>query len=78
MSLNDMTLRYPFMLGVIQVAEADPTQADRIVTALYKFIDLANTMLQQNEGLEEWTEARWEEFVIVLQWYCATHLGFLD
>ena len=56
------------MLGAIQVAEVDDTRTDRIVSALYKFITLANTMLQNNQGLEEWTEARWEEFVIVLQW----------
>ena len=62
--------RYPFLLGAIQVVEADPTQADRIIDALYKFVTLANNMLQNNgQGLEQWGKARWKEFVIVLQWY---------
>ena len=51
------------------MVEADPTQADKVVSALHKFVALANTMLQNNgEGLEDWGKARWEEFVIVLQW----------
>ena len=70
--------RYPFLLGAIQVVEADPTQADKVVGALHKFVALANTMLQNNgEGLEDWGKARWEEFVIVLQWCVCVKPSFL-
>lgn len=60
--------RYPFFFGAIQMVEADPSQTDRVVTALHKFVSLANTMLHNGEGLEEWTNTRWEDFVMVLQW----------
>ncbi|CAG9972518.1 unnamed protein product [Clonostachys byssicola] len=34
--------------GLTQYAEADPTETDRIVTALHKFVDLAHGMLKNN------------------------------
>lgn len=52
------------------MAEADPTQADKIVSALHTFVALSDSMLQKNgTGLEQWGKARWMEFVITLQWY---------
>ncbi|KAI0825775.1 hypothetical protein BC629DRAFT_1586645 [Irpex lacteus] len=65
--------RYPFFFGAIQMVEADPSQTDRVVTALHKFVSLANTMLHKGEGLEEWTNTRWEDFVMVLQWLYDFH-----
>lgn len=60
--------RYPFFFGAIQMVEANSTLTDRVVTAFYKFVALANTMLHNGQGLEDWTRTRWEDFVIVLQW----------
>ncbi|KAF8591854.1 hypothetical protein K439DRAFT_1536444 [Ramaria rubella] len=60
--------RYPFFFGALQMLEADPTQSDKILGALNKFIPLANSMLKQGEGLEPWTQTRWEDFVMTLQW----------
>ncbi|OSD04868.1 hypothetical protein PYCCODRAFT_1363452 [Trametes coccinea BRFM310] len=60
--------RYPFFFGAIQMVEANSSLADRVVPALHKFVSLANTMLHNGEGLEDWTRTRWEDFVIVLQW----------
>ena len=60
--------RYPFFFGAIQMVEANPSLAKRVVPALHKFVRLANTMLHNGEGLEDWTKTRWEDFVIVLQW----------
>ncbi|KAF8172706.1 hypothetical protein BJ912DRAFT_99531 [Pholiota molesta] len=60
--------RYPFMLGAIQMVENDPTLTTSVVTALHKFVALANSMIHAGQGLEEWTETRWEDFVITLQW----------
>ncbi|KAH9474823.1 hypothetical protein JR316_0013289 [Psilocybe cubensis] len=65
--------RYPFMLGAIQMAEYDSTLTTPVVNALYKFVTLANTMLHAGQGLEQWTESRWEDFVIVLQWLYDNH-----
>ncbi|KAL9114313.1 MAG: hypothetical protein Q9227_001735 [Pyrenula ochraceoflavens] len=36
------------LLGMIQYAEADPTQTDRIVDAMHRYVDLAHSMLQNN------------------------------
>ncbi|KJA17780.1 hypothetical protein HYPSUDRAFT_146022, partial [Hypholoma sublateritium FD-334 SS-4] len=61
--------RYPFMFGAIQMVENDPSLTTEVVTALYKFVNLANSMLHAGEGVEAWTQTRWEDFVITLQWY---------
>ncbi|PIL25174.1 hypothetical protein GSI_13063 [Ganoderma sinense ZZ0214-1] len=65
--------RYPFFFGAIQMVEANATLTDRVVTAFHKFVALANTMLHNGEGLEDWTRTRWEDFVIVLQWLYDFH-----
>lgn len=51
------------------MVEVNPALTDRVVTALHKFVALANTMLKNGEGVEEWTATRWEDFVMTLQWY---------
>lgn len=68
-SSSGCLFRYPFLFGAIQVVEADPSQADRVVGAMWKFVQLANAMLHNGEGLEEWGQSRWEEFVLNLQWW---------
>ncbi|KAI0794110.1 hypothetical protein C8Q74DRAFT_1194135 [Fomes fomentarius] len=65
--------RYPFFFGAIQMVEANPSLADRVLPALHKFVSLANTMLHNGEGLEDWARTRWEDFVIVLQWLYDFH-----
>ncbi|GJE91253.1 hypothetical protein PsYK624_074020 [Phanerochaete sordida] len=61
--------RYPFFFGAIQMVEANSSLAGRVVPALHTFVKLANTMLHNNgEGLEDWTNTRWEDFVMTLQW----------
>ncbi|KAF9444894.1 hypothetical protein P691DRAFT_735811 [Macrolepiota fuliginosa MF-IS2] len=66
--------RYPFFFGAIQLTEVHPELTDRVVTALHKFVALANTMLKNNgEGVEAWTQTRWEDFVISLQWLYDYH-----
>ena len=49
--------------------EADPSLESRIVPALHKFVALANTMLHNGQGQDDWAKTRWEDFVMVLQWY---------
>ncbi|KAJ7630349.1 hypothetical protein FB45DRAFT_1003492 [Roridomyces roridus] len=66
--------RYPFMFGAIQMVEFNSSLTDQVVTSLYKFVDLANSMLQDNNaGVDEWGAARWEDFVITLQWLYENH-----
>ncbi|KAJ3722727.1 hypothetical protein DFJ43DRAFT_1133814 [Lentinula guzmanii] len=66
--------RYPFMFGAIQMVEYNPDLTDTVVNALYKFVTLANQMLHNNaEGIEPWTQTRWEDFVITLQWLYDFH-----
>ncbi|KAL9619588.1 MAG: hypothetical protein Q9160_005775 [Pyrenula sp. 1 TL-2023] len=36
------------LLGMIQYAEADPSQTDRIVDAMHRYVGLANSMLRNN------------------------------
>ena len=56
------------------MVEANSSLAERVVPALHKFVSLANTMLHNGEGLEDWTRTRWEDFVITLQW-CVDRLN---
>lgn len=65
---DKLATRYPFLFGAIQMMENDPSLSDRVIPALYKFVTLANTMLHNGEGLEDWAKTRWEDFVIALQW----------
>ncbi|KAG6907531.1 hypothetical protein DXG01_008567 [Tephrocybe rancida] len=65
--------RYPFLFGAIQMTEANSTLTDPVVTAMHKFVALANTMLKAGQGVEDWTATRWEDFVIALQWLYDNH-----
>ena len=57
------------MFGAIQMVEYNSSLTDQVVDALYKFVECANTMLHNGEGVEAWTQTRWEDFVMSLQWY---------
>ncbi|KAI0482613.1 duf1680 domain-containing protein [Xylariaceae sp. FL0804] len=67
------------LLGLMQYAEADPSQTDRIVDSMHRYIELAHSMLQDNfTGLIEhpgdvfdsdgFGAARAHEMHIPLQW----------
>jgi len=68
--------RYPFFFGAIQMVENDPSLTDPVLDALYKFIPLANDMMRNGQGLEVWTETRWEDFVMTLQWCVCLTVAF--
>ncbi|KAJ7222587.1 hypothetical protein GGX14DRAFT_664365 [Mycena pura] len=55
-----------FMFGAIQMTEINPALTDQVVTALYKFVNLANSMLRSNNTGKE-------DFVITLQWLFDNH-----
>ncbi|CAJ2500901.1 Uu.00g037540.m01.CDS01 [Anthostomella pinea] len=67
------------LLGLMQYAQADPSQADRIVDAMHRYVNLAHSMLQNNfTGLlpkandsfdgDGFGPARAHEMHIPLQW----------
>ncbi|KAF5348470.1 hypothetical protein D9756_009679 [Leucocoprinus leucothites] len=67
--------RYLILLGLIQYAEADPTQRTRILDSMHKFTDLVHTIWttgQQGEpsmGFQfDYQFVRWEELIYSLQW----------
>ncbi|KAG6827511.1 hypothetical protein H0H92_011483 [Tricholoma furcatifolium] len=60
--------RYLVLLGLIQYAEADTTQTQRIVDAMYRFVSLANTIWKTDQqgdpdmGFQyDYQYVRWEE-----------------
>ena len=66
--------RFPLALGMMQLAEADPTTTDAIVSALYKFIPAMNSVLSDNDVANEiWGRVRYADMVIVLQWLHTYH-----
>jgi len=53
--------------------EADPSLVERVVPAMHKFVSLANAMLKNGTGVEEWTATRWADMEMTLQWWVTTH-----
>ncbi|KAJ7728415.1 hypothetical protein DFH07DRAFT_782203 [Mycena maculata] len=67
--------RYLVLMGLEQYAEADPTQAPRILDAMHKFLSLTNSIWKNNlEGdpslgfQYDYQYVRWEELIYSLQW----------
>ncbi|KAG6899748.1 hypothetical protein C0993_007235 [Termitomyces sp. T159_Od127] len=63
--------RYLVLLGLIQYAEADPSQRDRIVDAMHRFVALANNIWKTGQqgvpsmGFQfDYQFVRWEEVSI--------------
>jgi hypothetical protein len=67
--------RYPFLFGAIQMVEYDPSLTNKVVTAMHKFANLTNTMLRSGQGLDIWTNTRWEDYLMALEWYVPGHLN---
>ncbi|PBK75252.1 hypothetical protein ARMSODRAFT_993246 [Armillaria solidipes] len=72
--------RYLVLMGLVQYAEADPSQTERIVDAMHKFITLVHsTWASGSEGDPadgfqfEYQYVRWEELVYSLQWLYDNH-----
>ncbi|CAF9904599.1 MAG: hypothetical protein ALECFALPRED_008617 [Alectoria fallacina] len=66
---RDLWARFPLFLGFIQLIEADNTQANRVLPAMYTFIELMHSMLVENTGLTQiWGRVRFPDMLISLQW----------
>jgi len=66
---SDTWGRYPFMLGMIQMAEADSALAPAIVDSLYRWIPyMYNVLADGVDPNEVWGRARYQDAVITMQW----------
>ena len=71
---NALWGRFPMALGLMQMAEADPGQRDKIVDALHAFVPLMLRLLDDGQSDDEvWGRARHADMVLVLQWLYAKY-----
>ena len=71
---NALWGRFPFALGLMQMAEADPDERGAILDALHAFIPLMQRLLDDGQSDDEvWGRARHADMVIVLQWLYAKY-----
>ena len=66
---RDLWARFPLFLGFTQVMEAEQSQSQRLLPAMYKFINLMRSMLEDNQGfIDFWGKVRYQDMLISLQW----------
>ena len=71
---RDLWARFPLFLGLLQLVEAAPDRACKIIPAMHSFVNLMNTMLISNVGLHEiWGKVRYQDMLIALQWLYENH-----
>ncbi|KAI9718091.1 MAG: hypothetical protein M1812_004349 [Candelaria pacifica] len=75
---RDLWGRFPVMLALMQLAEADPTQKERIVNAMHRFVNVMHDLLEDNYACFNtmWGRARSHDMILVLQWMYEKHPGF--
>ncbi|KAH0555906.1 hypothetical protein GP486_006149 [Trichoglossum hirsutum] len=73
---RDLWARFPLMLGLTQLVEADPRYVDSVIPAMHKFLNLMRSMLRDNyRGYTFWGQARSHDMIIVLQWMYENYPG---
>ncbi|KAF5385674.1 hypothetical protein D9757_005543 [Collybiopsis confluens] len=72
--------RYLLLLGLVQYAEADPTQTQRIANSMHKFVTAVHDIFANNTqgdpslGFQyDYQFVRWEEMLYSLQWLHDNH-----
>ena len=71
---NNLWGRFPFMLGLMQLAEADSSMTQPIVSAIHKFVPLMYKLLHDGKSPDEtWGRARYGDMSLVLQWLVTYH-----
>lgn len=71
---RDLWGRFPLLLGLSQLADANKELSHNIISAMYKFVVLMHDMLVNNTGLDEiWGRVRYPDMLICLQWLYEHH-----
>ncbi|KAI9796672.1 MAG: hypothetical protein M1825_006521 [Sarcosagium campestre] len=66
---RDLWARFPLVLGLTQLLEADPSYETTLLPCLYRFVRLLKIMLEPpSTGLIGWGQARAYDMVLSLQW----------
>lgn len=87
-SSRNFWARYPFFLGLTQLAESDSAWTDKVISHLQKFNPLMDSMMRDNytgyqhyadstlnEGDFDWGRVRSADMVLTLQWLYENHPG---
>ncbi|KAL8847440.1 MAG: hypothetical protein Q9221_007509 [Calogaya cf. arnoldii] len=73
---RDIWGRFPLCLGLMQLVEAEPSTASRVLPALHRFVPLMQNMLAKNVGYEQfWGRVRYPDMIVTLQWLYEKHPG---
>ena len=73
---RDIWGRFPLCLGLMELVEAEPSTASRVLPALHDFVALMHQMLAKNVGYEQfWGRVRYPDMIITLQWLYEKHPG---
>lgn len=71
---RDIWGRFPLLLGLCQLADADSKLSPKIIQSVYRFINLMHEMLSNSEGFNEiWGRVRYPDMLICLQWLYEHH-----
>ncbi|KAI9893079.1 MAG: hypothetical protein M1814_000626 [Vezdaea aestivalis] len=71
---HDLWGRFPFMLGLTQLLEADPSYVSRVLPVMFRFQEIMNGMLHDNNrGYSGWGAARGHDMMMTTQWLLEHH-----
>ena len=66
--------RFPMMLGLMQLADADPDMTKPIASAIHRFVPEMYKLLHDGKSPDEtWGRARYGDMSLVLQWLVTYH-----
>ena len=71
---RDIWSRFPLCLGLIQLVEAEPSLTDKVVPALYRFVDRMQLVLLDHRAKQTfWGKVRYPDMLVTLQWLYEKH-----
>eukprot|EP01113_Clastostelium_recurvatum_P003169 TRINITY_DN1137_c0_g1_i3.p1 TRINITY_DN1137_c0_g1~~TRINITY_DN1137_c0_g1_i3.p1 ORF type:complete len:891 (+),score=93.98 TRINITY_DN1137_c0_g1_i3:45-2675(+) len=69
----DVWPRIPFLLAMIQYAEANATDTQRIVNSLHAFFKGLGTIITQQDSLSSWAQFRYQDLLVSIYWLYDHH-----